>query len=286
MNVLSLFDGISCLQVALSRAGIKHDAYYASEINKHAIKVTQYHYPGTIQLGDVRHIDFDALPNIDLIAAGSPCQNISTLNRKDRLGLKGEKSSLFYYFLEAKAKWPHAKWIVENVEGHGSAEITRELKTRPIKLNSNWIVPQKRPRLYWTNIPVNSLPNKTNLKLTDLLDENVEGYYQSEGWLKWWGKSKDKQLSMQLCSLDAEIANCLTARMYRSWAGNFVTQNGRIRRLTPIECERLQTLPEGYTSVISDNQAYEAIGNGWTVDIIVHLLKHLNNGKTNFRSTI
>ena len=277
MNVLSLFDGISCLQVALNRAGIRYDNYYASEINPHAIKVTQHHFPNTVQLGDVRTMDFDSLPSIDFISAGSPCQDISSLN-KERKGLKGEKSSLFYYFLEAKKRWPEANWLVENVRGPGANEITRLLKTRPIAFNSNLVTPQNRPRLYWTNIGVNSLPLPNKSKLIDLLqpDSEVESFRQSDAWHTWWEKNKEKQLNKVYCTLDSPIANCLTARMYRSWCGNFVTYKDKIRRLSPLECERLQTLPDNYTSMIKESHAYEAIGNGWTVDIIAHILKHIN----------
>lgn len=276
MNILSLFDGISCLQIALERACIKADNYYASEINKDAIKVTQHHYPRTIQLGDVREIDFDSLPDMDLISAGSPCQDMSSLNREQK-GLEGKKSSLFYYFLKAKEKWPNAKFLLENVESKSEPQITKLLGyIRPIRLNSSWIVPQTRARLYWTNIGVNTLPKQHQLKLSDLLQPIVdEKYYQSTTWLAWWEKNKDYQLTKRFSTLNARYANCLTARMYASWNGNFIEDSKGIRRLTPIECERLQTMPDGYTSMISDNKAYAALGNGWTVDIIVYILKHL-----------
>ena len=276
MNVLSLFDGISCLQIALERAGIKVSKYYSYEINKDAIKVTQYNYPNTIQMGSVTEMDLYSLPEMDLISAGSPCQDISRLNKKQK-GLSGQKSSLFYYFIKAKEKWPNAKWLVENVIGNGSLQITSILKTRPIRLNSSWIVPQTRDRMYWTNIGVNTLPDKKYFKLKDILEEVVDNrYYQSAAWLKWWEANKDHQLRKAYSTLNASIANCLTARMYASWNGNFVQDAKGIRRLTTKECERLQTLPEGYTSVISDNKAYAAIGNGWTVDIVTHILKHIN----------
>src|SRR6185437_14442285 len=195
MNVLSLFDGIGCLQIALQRANIEYSNYYASEINKDAIKVTQHHFPNTIQLGDVKEIDFDTLPQIDFISAGSPCQDISSLN-KNRLGLAGNKSSLFYHFIKAKDKWPNADWLLENVKGSAASQITSILKRRPIKLDSRWIVPQRRPRLYWTSIGVNTLPSRSIIKLSDLLQSEVsDKYYQTDAWLKWWGRNKENQLA-------------------------------------------------------------------------------------------
>lgn len=275
MNVLSLFDGISCLQIALERAKIPITNYYASEINKHSIKVTQANYPNTIQLGDVNGIDFSDLPAMDFIGSGSPCQDISNMNMK-REGLKGKKSSLFYKFMEAKEAFPKAIWLLENVAGNSTAEITKLTGRRPLRLDSDWVVPQTRNRLYWTNIPVNSLPIRTKLKLSDLLEPEVnEKYYQSESWNIWWLANQEFQLRKNYSTLNAAKTNCLTARMYSSWNGNFIQDERGIRRLTPVECERLQTIPDGYTSSISDKWAYHSLGDCWTVDIIVHILKHI-----------
>lgn len=276
MNVLSEFDGISCLQLALERSGNKVDRYYASEIYKPAIKVTQINYPNTIQVGNVSDIDLDSLGEINLIGAGSPCQDISRMNKKKE-GLQGKKSSLFYKVLEAKEKFKNAFFIVENVAGGTDCNIiTRELKVRPLKFNSSWVTPQGRDRLYWTNIPVNSLPRQNKLTLSDLLESNVDDkYYQTDSWNLWWLANKEFQLKKGYSTLNAKKAGCLTARMYASWNGNFIQDERGIRRLTPIECERLQTIPDGYTSCISDNQAYHVLGDCWTIDIIAHILSHI-----------
>lgn len=275
MNVLSTFDGISCLQLALLRAKIKVDKYFASEIDQYAIQVTQKNFPNTIQLGDVNSIDYDSLGSIDFLGGGSPCQDISSLNKK-RMGLDGVKSSLFWNFVEAKERLNPKAWLLENVSGNETARITSILKTRPIKLNSNYVSPQNRKRLYWTNIPVNSLPQRKTITLQDILETNVnEKYYQNENWLTWWLANKDFQLSKKYSTLNAKRAACLTARMYTSWNGNFIQDDKGIRRLTTVECERLQTIPDGYTSCIPDNHAYKALGNCWTVDIITHILKHI-----------
>lgn len=274
MNVLSYFDGISCLQLAMQKAGIIVSKYYASEIDRHSILVTQHNFPNTIQIGDVNAVDFEKLGRIDFLGGGSPCQDISNLNKKQD-GLKGVKSSLFYKFVEAKERLNPSEWLLENVSGNATAEISRTLKTRPIKLNSNWVSPQNRERLYWTNIPVNTLPPKTKLTLSDILEHSVDDkYYQNENWLTWWATNKNFQLSKGYSTLNARKAACLTARMYASWNGNFIQDEVGIRRLTVVECERLQTIPDKYTSVIPDNHAYKALGNCWTVDIVAHILKH------------
>lgn len=163
MNILSLFDGASCGQIAANKADLVIDNYYASEIDESAIIVTQSQYPGTKQIGDVRTVSVSELPFIpDLIIGGSPCQDISSL-KKNNKGLDGDKSSLFYEFLrikeEAEAVNPEVFFLLENVDGNKAAinEITKLLKCRrrPIKFNSNLVSAQNRPRLYWTNIPVN-----------------------------------------------------------------------------------------------------------------------------------
>lgn len=276
MNVLSLFDGISCLQIALERAGHKVENYYASEINKHSIKVTQSNYPNTVQLGDVTKIDFSSLKGIDFLGGGSPCQDISGLN-KVQSGLKGKKSSLFYKFLEAKEILNPKGWLLENVAGNATKEISRALKTKPIKLDSCLVSAASRERLYWTNIPVNSLPQNKRLVLSDILEGNIaDKWYCNDGWNTWWLANKAFQLSKGYSTLNApRKAACLTARMYASWNGNFIQDERGIRRLTVTECERLQNIPDGYCKAISDKWAYHALGDCWTVDIVAHILKHI-----------
>lgn len=234
MNVLSLFDGISCLQVALQRTNLSVSNYYASEINKYAITVTQSNFPYTIQLGSVNDIDFDSLPRIDLLAGGSPCQDISNLNKKKE-GLRGPNSSLFFKFIEAKEKLqfknPNLYWLLENVRGSATQEISRHLGVRrPNYLNSNMIVPQDRDRCYWTNIPLNTIPVHKRMKLSDILEETPsDEYYQNDSWLKWWQENKDFQLEKGYSRLNPNRAACLTKRMYASWNGNFIQDAKGIR---------------------------------------------------------
>lgn len=278
INVLSCFDGISCGQIALERAKIKVGKYYASEIYKPAITVTQRNYPTTIQLGDVRNVNLDDIDNIKLLCGGSPCQDISGLNKKkENKGLKGIKSRLFYEFLRIREQLnKDAYYLLENVQGTDTEVISRELKRKPIKLNSKLVSAQSRDRLYWTNIPVNSMPHKKVFYLSDILEDKVDDtFYQSDAWNLWWIANKDFQLEKQYSTLNAQRAGCLTARQYASWNGNFIQDQRGIRRLTPIECERLQTLPDDYTLGIRESERYKVIGDCWTIDIIVHILKHM-----------
>ncbi len=254
----------------------RNDNERSSEKNKNIIPI---HKETQVTLVECEWgvIFFNGL--FSIIQGGSPCQDISNLS-KFRLGLDGSKSSLFFQYWrmwqETKPKW----FLLENVAGNKSAidKITKLMGVRPLKLNSNLVSPQNRKRLYWTNIPVNSLPDPCKIQLSEILqkEEDVDDkYYQSEGWMKWWVKNQDFQLSKSYSTLNAEKAGCLTKRMYSSWNGNFIKTDRGIRRLTPIECERLQTVPDNYTSIVSDNARYEMLGNGWTVDIITHILKHI-----------
>jgi site-specific DNA-cytosine methylase len=294
INVLSLFDGMSCGQIALERAGIIVKNYYASEIDKPAINVARFNYPRMTSFGDVNELFFHKgtgfevkngdgwldVPydgEIDLLIGGSPCQDISNLS-KFKLGLDGSKSSLFYQYWRMWQETKPKYFLLENVAGNKSAiaSITKLMGARPIRISSNWVSAQNRLRLYWTNIPVNTLPKKRNILLSDILQENVDDkYYQNEGWLKWWERNSGFQLEKGYSSLNAYKAGCLTKRMYASWNGNFIQDKKGIRRLTPVECERLQTVPDNYTKFVDDKFRYEMLGNGWTVDIIAHILKHM-----------
>lgn len=153
MNVLSLFDGMSCGQQALDRLEIKVDKYFASEIKPHAIKVTQHNYPNTIQLGDVKNIKASDLPKIDLLIGGSPCQDFSIAN-KERKGLQGEKSGLFYEYLRLLKECNPKYFLLENVamDDFSYNTISHLLGTFPVDINSSLVSAQMRQRSYWTNI--------------------------------------------------------------------------------------------------------------------------------------
>lgn len=275
LNVLSLFDGMSAGMLALERAGVSVDNYFASEIDKHAIKVSQKNYPGIIQVGDVCNLDSDSLPEIDLLIGGSPCQSISTLG--DGSGLNGS-SGLFYQYLRLKKEKNPKYFLLENVVGNKDAikAISDLMGVEPILFNSNLVSAQNRSRYYWTNIPF-VLPENKGIKLLDILDETPDGTsVLSEARLRWLLSDKGQEcLKKRYASLDPEKASCLTARSDASWNCNYVTRNEKITKLTCSEYEKLQTVPIGYTESVSSSQRYKMLGNGWTVDVIAHIFQGL-----------
>ncbi len=277
MNVLSLFDGMSCGQIALNRAGIKYNNYFASEIDKHAIKVTQSNYPNTIQLGDVNNIVADSLPEIDLLIGGSPCQSISNLG--DGSGLDG-KSSLFFEYVRLLKETNPKYFILENVVGSKKAiaQITNIIEVEPVLFNSNLLSAQNRSRYYWTNIKFD-LPNDKGIVLKDILDTiPKESCILSPGRFKWLTSDKGLEcVKKKYAAIDPIKSNCLTARSDASWNCNYVTREGYgLTKLTCEEYEKLQTVPVGYTSCAKDSERYKMLGNGWTVDVIVYIMKHMN----------
>jgi site-specific DNA-cytosine methylase len=275
INVLSLFDGISCGQVALKRAGIEVDNYYASEIDEYAIKITQKNFPNTIQLGSVIDIKSESLPKIDLLIGGSPCQSFSRIG--NGLGFDG-KSKLFFEYVrvlrEVKPQW----FILENVEMKKEWEnvITNTLGVKPIKINSSLFSAQNRPRVFWTNIEIKELPKECTLNIKNIL-LNLQDFK----------KEYPNYLNLNFCKkkrLDRvknfnQKASCLTASMYKGQVSSFCKDDlNRVHKYSPIECERLQTLPDNYTKGISDTRRFQCLGNGWTVDVIAHILTKLNDG--------
>ena len=313
MNVLSLFDGISCGQLALERANIKVDSYYASEINQNCIQLTQKHFPNTIQLGDVCKIDnnvLKTLPKIDLLIAGSPCQNLSRAG--NGMGLKGDESKLFYEYVRV-LKWikennnPNIKFLLENVEMKNSNKeiISNELKTQPILINSKLVSAQNRPRLYWCNFDVD-LPNNKNIKLKDILiDEDID--LVEKNGLKFDIRLSEKSMNLVfihnnqiavkqatkqgfIYALDGDGINLQfptsktrRGRVIRQKSSTLDRQcdccvliNDVIRKLNINELEKLQTLPVDYTIGFSENERKSMIGNGWTIDVIAHIFKNLN----------
>ena len=281
MNVLSLFDGMSCGQQALERAGIKVDNYYAAEIKPHAIKVTQHNYPNTIQLGDVTKVFSKDLPKIDLLIGGSPCQDFSSAN-KEKKGLEGIKSGLFYEYLRLLKETNPKYFLLENVamDDKSYSVISHLLGTFPVDINSELVSAQLRQRSYWTNIgPVEEdlfglkyckIPQPKNKKISfqSILENGYTDRFKARCILESESrplKSKDK--------------------LYRRYSSHgFINivfdneecrYNQNLRILTQVELERLQTVKEGYTSILKRNDAACLLGDGWTVDVIVHILSYL-----------
>lgn len=229
-NVLSLFDGMSCGQIALRRANIGFDNYYASEIDKHAIQVTQDNYPSTIQLGDVtkwREWDID-WSSVDLLLAGSPCQGFSFAGKQ--LAFDDERSKLFFVFVDIleyiKKFNPNVKFLLENVRMKQEFQdvITRYTKVHPIMINSNLVSAQNRLRLYWTNIHNLGQPQNKGILLKDILEETVdEKYYITGGRLNWlMSSSGQKSIDKGYTNINPEKAGCLTVRGEPSWNCNYI----------------------------------------------------------------
>lgn len=423
MRILSLFDGISCGQLALTRAGIPIEIYYASEIDKYAMQVTQKNFPKTIQLGDVSKIDFTQfVGKIDMIIGGSPCQDLS-IAKANRQGLQGQRSGLFYKFVEAIRTIKPKYFLLENVASMSKENrdiITKELGVEPIMINSALVSAQQRKRLYWCNWKIEQ-PKDKGIILKDILESgetwNDKGYSLTASYngavfphdylrkqrqmvakpcaLRNRGNRKqpefnktDKATALTTVQTDSMVCQPISDNYFRKFGskgkilnentdksntltasagtgggnvpaiakrvGGFYGQNTRwgiysetgksptltasmglggghvpmtpvrlgqvgkghqgervysvkgksiclsgdgggkailtkidlpdgdyiIRKLTPIECERLQTLPDNYTEGVSKTQRYKAIGNGWTVDVIAHMFRELQKNKT------
>lgn len=301
-NVLSLFDGMSCGQIALNKLGTKYENYFASEIDKHAIGVTQYNYTNTVQLGDVKNIKIDDLPKIDLLIGGSPCTNLSLAGNKTGMittenvdvvtyeqyielkesgfEFKGQ-SYLFWEYIRLLKELKSKYFLLENVRMSKKWKdiFSEALGIEPIEINSSKFVPQSRYRLYWTNIP--------NIGIPTQVDYNVNDFIYGDGF-------------PASCNVDRyfkrkKIFNTLTATYYKGIRGSgrpsVSTEEGLLddnrdlhRMLTPNECEKIQGVPLDYTkflninnvkSIVSNSQRYKMLGNGWTVDVIAHIFKNL-----------
>jgi len=364
MKVLSLFDGISCARVALERAGIPVEVYYASEIDKYAIQVSSKNYPDIIPVGNVTQISnamiafgFD---DIDLLIGGSPCQDLS-IAKKDRKGLDGERSGLFWEYVRILKEVKPKYFILENVASmpkEAKAIITEALGVEPIMINAALVSAQNRKRLFWTNIPNVTLPEDRGILLKDILEENIAGEYDVNacsfrGRYLVDGKRKDVYgaKTEQRLEIGGNKAHTITkvykdsmvrigqigkggqgdriyspegksvalsalgggrgakTGLYRlekephgtvldyyndtivpngkaktlgtnpqsttAVAGQLVKDRSVIRKLTPVECERLQGLEDGYTEGISNTQRYKCLGNAFNVDVVAHILSFI-----------
>jgi len=338
INVLSLFDGISCGQIALERAGIEVENYFASEIDKYDMQITMANYPNTKQLGDVKNVTATQLPKIDLLIGGSPCQGFSFAGKG--LNFDDPRSKLFFEFVRLKNECNPTYFLLENVKMKKEYQdiISSYLGVEPIMINSNLVSAQNRVRYYWTNIPVKGLPNDRGILLKDITEDGLQslglaqrGRYDENGKViqKYELNGTEKSNAMTTVSkdtllfipVDKHSSNsglvCLGGVMkptHKLWLdngkllqrnfsqgnrvyssdGKSATLNansggiggktglyeieGVIRKLTRLECERLQTVPDGYTNSISDTQAIKALGNGWTVDVISFIFSFLREG--------
>ena len=326
MVVLSLFDGMSCAQIALRELGIKVDRYYASEINKHAIKQTQLNFPDTIQLGDVRNVHAKDLPKIDLVCGGSPCQGFSFAGKQ--LNFNDPRSALFFEFVrilnECREINPDVLFMLENVRMKREYEqvISDTLGIKPVMINSALVSAQNRVRLYWSNIrtaPDGLFEIKTDIPqpkdrrlfLRDILEDEVDAkYFVSPKMWKWLTKHSEKtgnkirllngnnksgcltataQLKGNLTTdyvviqrprgnnngdVFADKSPTLTSNSFEQ--NNFIQKGELVRKYTPTEAARLQTIPDWYKWECSDTQAYTMLGNGWTIEVIKHIFSFIH----------
>lgn len=321
--MLSLFDGISCGQVALERAGIEYDKYFASEVDKYAIKIAQKNYPNTIQLGDVKEHKKWKLPKIDLLLGGSPCQGFSFAGKQ--LNFKDKRSKLFFEFAEVLHKLKPRYFLLENVKMKKEYQevITKYLGVAPVEINSADFSAQDRKRLYWTNIPFKKDWVKCQATVEDILEDEIDikyyiepkrpviitgkeakrrkiGYIGSDAQGNRIYRIHNKSVTLcgnagglgaktglyaLPCALPSKSKQKQAGRTFKPPHNNIYTFKVQdksgvltdhfIRKLTPRECERLQTLPDDYTKGVSDNQRYKLLGNGWTVDVIAHIFKFI-----------
>lgn len=275
MNVLSLFDGMSCGRIALERAGITVDEYYASEIDKYAIQVSKKNYNDIIQLGDVTKVSSDKLPKIDMLIGGSPCQGFSFAGKQ--LNFEDPRSKLFFEYVRLFKETKPKYFLLENVvmKKEYQAVITEHLGVEPILINSSLVSGQNRPRLYWTNIPNVTQPEDKGIVLKDILDINVDPIFKlSDIAILYMNRHRKGKPRWEYHKnpIDGKAA-CLTANMWKGVPYGVI--QAHCRRLTPVECERLQTVPDNYTDCVSNSQRYKMLGNGWTVDVIAHIFAHI-----------
>jgi DNA-cytosine methyltransferase len=293
MNILSLFDGMSCGQIAINRVGIKYDNYFASEIDENAIQVTMDNYPNTKQLGDVTKIKSSDLPQIDLLIGGSPCQGFSFAGKQ--LNFNDPRSKLFFEFVRLKNECNPKYFLLENVKMRKDFQdiISKYLGVEPIEINSSTVSAQDRKRLYWTNIPNIIQPENKNIHLKDILDDVVDDslflsdtiasrYFPINCTINNNKSCVIGKLSNHQGDRIFDI-NCKGSSLSASGGNNgaggcniiFDPKSNKLRKLSIFECEHLQTVPKDYTKTAKKTQRYKMLGNGWTVDVIAHIFKNI-----------
>lgn len=294
MKVLSLFDGISCARVSLERVGFKDIEYYASEVDKYAIQVSDKNYPDIKQVGSVIDLKYGILDSIyknrsqiDLLIGGSPCQDLSISKSKTRKGLDGNKSSLFYEYVRILREVKPKYFILENVasmSGESRDIISKELGVEPIEINAEDFSAQSRARYFWTNIPVKKPDFKNYVMLGDILESNVDEKYYYKDFPFEIYQDINKRVIGKIEVAGHDILKRVYNRLMKAptvttcGGGNTqhkVYDNNRVRKLTPREYESLQSLPQDYTKGISDSQRYKCCGNAFNVDVVAHILSFI-----------
>ncbi len=291
INVLSLFDGISCGQIALNKVGIEVENYFASEIDKHAINVTQHNYPNTKQLGSVLNVKSTDLPKIDLLIGGSPCQGFSIAGKK--INFEDDRSKLFFEFVRLKNELNPKYFLLENVRMTDAIAdaIDELLGVKRIYIDSRNFTGMIRKRYYWTNIPIGEIPTK-NVAIEDLLDDELfdrdlnffldrtkyEPTTSYDGIItinprdnngkQTWQRGRVYDVKGSCPTICASLFDLNITKNHKTW-----------RKLTINECERLQGVPKDYTSIVSKNERGKQLGNGWNVDTVAFIFSFLRGGE-------
>ena len=283
INVLSLFDGISCGHIALDKAGIPINKYYASEIDKYAIKVTNKNYPETINLGDVTTVSGELFTEkIDLLIGGSPCQGFSQAGKMKNFD--DPRSKLFWEYVRILQEVKPKYFLLENVvmKQEWQDIISEALGVKPIMIDSSLTSAATRKRLYWTNIPGVGQPEDLGITFGDIRERDVqEGsiYYTDKGldWIRRHEKRTGKTLRI---IGDSDKMQMLEASMYKKYSSQRffgIDDTHGLRYITVTECERCMNVPDGYTDCCSNTQRYKQLGNGWEVNTITHIFRILKN---------
>jgi len=299
INVLSLFDGISCANIALSNLNIGLNNYYSSEIDLHAINISKINFPKQKRVGNVVNINKNDLPKIDLLIGGSPCQDLSVAQVGE--GLNGKKSNLFFEFVRLIEELQPKVFLLENVKNKWLKEMDNHIGYKHTEINSKYYSAQNRPRCYWSNKEIKT-PEKdiNNLVIDDILEKNVDSKYflKKEVSTSIANRVDRKKITKRSDSIALEVLankdevrdNERQRRIYstkgksptilaRSDCAKIIYRN-KVRKLTPLECERLQGIPDNFTLEASDTQRYKMIGNAFTVPVIENILKQILNPST------
>lgn len=304
MRILSLFDGISCGRVALDRAGIAVEDYAAFEIDRFAVQTSAKNYPDIRHFGNVFEGDFTQFKGCDLLLGGSPCTYWSIAKRNRETTCDGEGFKLFMQYVRALNEAQPKYFLYENnysIHQNIKDEISRQLGVQPIMINSALVSAQQRKRCYWTNIPDVAQPADKGIMLNDIIDPSAVGWNKKSYCMtaNYAGATLRNTLERHQRTMVAvpvrigDIGSSSQGQRVYSVYGKSVCLSAQpggqgggtglykielpdgdyvIRKLTPIEAERLQTLPDNYTEGVSDTQRYKQVGNGWTVDVIAHIL--------------
>lgn len=287
MNVLSLFDGMACGLVALKRAGIKVDNYFASEIDKYAIQIAKKNHPEIQHLGSIEDYESWELPKIDLIIGGPPCQGFSIAGKG--LNWDDPRSQLFFKAIEILWEYKPERFLFENVASMRKdirLEIDELMEVDSVMINSALVSAQNRKRLFWCDWDLDQ-PEDKGILLKDVIDgDGIVHENFSHTKTKHYEKSCALRAgaSANYQTVFVDKSQTIPATIWKENSKSMLKRNKKglllyngygFRKLTPIECERLQTLPDNYTEGVSNTQRYKMIGNGWTVDVIAHILKGL-----------